>query len=486
MDWLYIATPTLLLQLLLALSVTKHILLTKELPQSAIGWIGFVWTTPFIGSIFYCFFGINRVHRRALKLLDEQSTTDSNRGVVPDMDDALAMLTERGCEELLPLATAGAALTKLRLVPGNLVEHLHDGDEAYPAMLDAIASAQNYVLLQSYIFNYDEIGKLFTQTLCAAQDRGVEVRVLIDGMGELNQFPRTGWRLRRHGLRVARFIPITWLLPPLRINLRNHRKLLIVDGRTAFTGGVNISDGHWGDKSAALHDGKVPELKVNDIHYRITGPVVYQLQKSFASDWGFSSKAPLEVTLSEATQTAVGKTLCRTVIDMPVKHSSTLLRLYVAAIGAARQQVRIVTPYFLPPPEISSALVDAALRGVQVNVVLPSNNNHKTVEWASLRFLDELIQAGVKVWKQPPPFAHTKLLLIDDHYGLVGSCNLDPRSLSLNFEMNVEIFDADATKPLIDMFDSRLQASKAMQGSDSLGLAGQLRSGFFWLFSPYM
>ena len=482
----------LLLHVVLALLAATHAMLNKDNPRSVISWLFIIFGWPLVGSLFYRMFGINRVQRRAMMLLnrhDGQNYGNVNQedlkgnpparkpGTNSSSDADIEALNDRGLSDLLPLADSSTGITGLSLAPGNKIDLLHCGTEAFPAMLEAINNAERYVLLQSYIFAFDSIGKKFTAALKDAQDRGVEVRVLIDGMGEWQQLPPTGWKLRRSGLKVARFIPMKFFLPPLRVNLRNHRKLLVVDGVMAFTGGVNVIDDHWQQAGG--------ELNTQDIHFRIRGPICSQLQRAFAADWEFSQGDELDVEVVDSDE-QVGDTLARVITDVPVRHELGLLQAYVAAINAAEDRVRIFTPYFLPPISLASALSAAALRGVKVDIIVPSNIDHKLVEWGCQRFYSDLYPFGIRIWQQPPPFAHTKMLVVDNNYGLVGSCNLDPRSLRLNFEMNVEFFDGGACEPLIAFFEDRLDKSQPLKPDSELSKLRQLGCALGWMVSPYL
>jgi cardiolipin synthase len=214
--------------------------------------------------------------------------------------------------------------------------------------------------------------------------------------------------------------------------MRNHRKILVVDGEVAFTGGINIGDRHLADR---LDNRK----RVVDMHFRLSGPVVAQIENVFWRDWRFITGEPVPDGRPAATR--AGASLCRTVAHGPDEDLDRLTALLVGAIGLAERRVAIMTPYFLPPRELIGALQAAALRGVAVDVILPAQNNLPYVHRATRHMLWELLKRGVSVYYQPPPFVHSKLLLIDEGYAQIGSANWDARSLRLNFELTVEIFD---------------------------------------------
>jgi cardiolipin synthase len=346
-------------------------------------------------------------------------------------------------------------------------------------MLSAIAEARNSVCLASYIFATDVSGRAFVAALNDARLRGVDVRVLLDGIGELYNFPPVGRLLKRCRIRVARFLPPRLLPPSVHINLRNHRKLLVVDGSVAFTGGMNISDRHLRNRSANSNE-------TADIHFQLTGPVISHLQQVFDEDWSFAVGKPHQQKIETPEDT--GNAVCRVVTDGPNEDLGKLAMIITSAVALARKRVAIMTPYFLPPAELINALQTAALRGVDVSIILPQRSNQPPVHWATRNMLWELLQYGVHVYYQPPPFAHSKLLLIDDNYAHIGSANLDPRSLRLNFEIVVEVFDRAFVATMTEHFDQvkSTASEESLAGVDGRSLLIRVRDAMAWLFSPYL
>ena len=356
---------------------------------------------------------------------------------------------------------------------------LRNGERAYPAMLDAINKATNNVDLSTYIFENNHSGHVFTEALCAAVDRGVSVRVIVDAMGELYSWPRVSRRLSRRGVRVERFGPprLGSQLPGL--NLRNHRKLLIVDDRVGFTGGMNIGDRHLVEQSAIRNPAA-------DMHFKFQGPVVVQLAMGFSQTWQ-------QVTGEESPkfgveQAVFGDSRCRVIVDGPDLNLDKLSHVLLAAIAQAKMSIRIMTPYFLPSREMLTALQTAALRGVAVMLVLPEKNNLIYVHWAMRNMLWELLYYNITVAYQPPPFNHSKLFIIDGEYLLIGSANLDPRSLRLNYELSVEVYDRAVAAELESEFDEVIARSTiaTLAELDSRSLIARSRDAFCWLFSPYL
>jgi cardiolipin synthase len=262
--------------------------------------------------------------------------------------------------------------------------------------------------------------------------------------------------------------------------LRNHRKILVVDGEVAFTGGMNLGDRHL----VASSDNHRP---VVDAHFRVHGPVVTQIEDVFLADWTFVTGAgPAQPP--RPVQERHGDAICRAVVDGPDEDLDSLVTILVGAISSARTSVAIMTPYFLPTPGICAALQAAALRGVAVDVILPDDNNLPFVDWATRNMLGELLHRGVRVYYQPPPFAHSKLFLVDEHYAQVGSANMDPRSLRLNFELVVEVYDEAFTGTLAEHFRSIKAKSTELTIADLDGrpIHVKARDAIAWLFSPYL
>lgn len=457
-----------------------HALISKRDPRASMGWIAVCLIFPLFGPLLYFLFGINRIQTKAKKLHQLGPTCQTG----PDEKDAFRRLT---AIEILPgpahlyqgLVRIADRITLRPLTPGNRIETLCNGEAAYPAMLEAIENAQRRVFLASYIFDNDSTGKNFVEALHRATARGIQVRVLVDGFGALYSFPPIFRQLRKRKIPAARFIPPRLIPPTLDINLRNHRKLLIADGRTGFTGGMNISDRHlvhWQGKGR----------RIQDIHFRITGPEALQMEQIFIDDWEFTTGEAL--LPSGAPSPSEGKAFCRTIIDGPDEDLDKLIAILVGAVSAARNSIRIMTPYFLPPRPLIGAMQAAALRGVDVTVILPEISNLPFVQWATENMLWELLQRGVRIYYQPSPFAHSKLFIVDDIYSQIGSANIDPRSLRLNFEIAVEVYAKSFAGALAQHFDAVRKRSREIRFKDveSRALPIRIRDSLAWLFTPYL
>ena len=456
---------TIALYVLCAVFAAVHALFTKPDPRSALGWIVTCWVLPFVGTVLYLLLGVNRVRTRARQLRAGLTGFGPHGGSCPPDDFATQLIR------------IGDTVTQRPRLPGNEVVALENGENAFPVMLAAIRAARHSVWLSTYIFETDEVGREFIAALAAAAARGAQVHVLVDGIGEWYSWPHAVRLLRAAGVRAARFLPPRLAMPVFSLNLRNHRKLLIVDGETGFVGGMNIG---------GREVGKAQHRRMADLHFRVTGPVVAQLAECFAADWQFAAGETLAPP--PVVKAAGGTAICRVITEGPDEDADKLLFVILGAIAVAHRQVLIMTPYFIPPPELTAALQTAALRGVEVCLVLPARSNLRYVDWATRRWLPPLLQRGIEIYLQPPPFSHTKLLVIDGSYAQIGSANIDPRSLRLNFEIAVEVYDEAVCAELAKyVLSARDHAARLPAGPlPGQSFAGRLRDSLFWLLSPYL
>lgn len=468
-DMLVWLLPPLLLAA--GLFTAGHALLNKRDPKAAFGWIALCIILPLAGPILYYLFGINRVRTRARKDYDSKL----NR-------DALTTINDPPGTDFRPLSTVGESLTQKGLSACTHLDMLENGEQLYPAMLNAIAAAQNRVLLASYIFDHNTSGLQIADALAAAVERGVEVKVIVDGLGEMMNFPRIGRALLSRNIAFARFNPLTLVPPALNINMRSHRKLLIVDGKLAFTGGQNIGDRHLADN----HDNPG---RVLDMHFCLQGKIVDDLEWAFWKDWYYCTDSkPSRAFMGSNVNAADAPVWSRLILDGPNKHIDKLNNLMLGVISAARSRVLIMTPYFLPTFDIIGALIAAHLRGVSIQILLPGHNNITAAHWAMQNTLRQLLEAGLDIRYQPAPFVHSKLLLIDGDYTLIGSANIDPRSLRLNYELGVELFSDEVNARVSAYYAGKAEQSTPIRLADlyQRSLPVRIRDSLAWLFSPYL
>lgn len=478
--WPYLTAGALLI---LSVATAGHAIIYKRDSRSAVGWVGLIALAPLIGSLLYILLGVNRIRRRAMALRTP-SDTDTAPSALPEQTcppDALATHLPDAAHHLIDMARLNERLTQRPLLSGNHIEPLENGDEAYPAMLDAIHTAQHSLTLTTYIFDNDAIGARFIDALADATQRGVHVRVLIDAVGARYSLPPVTHRLRLRGVRVARFNP-GYLLPLTTpyLNLRSHRKILIADGHTAFTGGLNIRAHHL-IQTAGRH-------ATRDTHFRVRGPVVHDLQAVFAEDWQFATGELLAGTPWFNASPPSGPTIARAIPDGPDLNQENMRMAFTAGLISARQSIHIMSPYFLPDSTLISALNTCAMRGVDVHIVMPQVNNLKLVAWACMAQLWQLLEWGCHVWFTPPPFDHSKLFVVDRQACLIGSANWDPRSLRLNFELGLECYDPTLSQTLATHIENRIAVARpiTLDEVNRRSLPIKLRDGTARLFAPYL
>jgi cardiolipin synthase A/B len=456
-----------------AIWAVYHALLYKRDPRAATGWIMICLFVPYAGPVAYFLFGINRVRTRAQDLRKPFYVVDYEGDIPRDTSRSMSPATSG-------IAVAGERISGNPALGGNAIRALHNGDEAYPLMLEAIRNASHRVVLATYIVKPDRTGTEFADALGAAVRRGVDVKVLVDGFGEMYSLPRISRLLAERDISVARFLPPRLLPPSIYVNLRNHRKLLVVDDELAFAGGMNLSD----ENTTA--GGR--ERSISDIHFLLRGPSVHQLACIFWNDWQFATGAVASKAPRAAPAREAGTAFCRVVSDGPDAELDALALTIQAALSSATRAIDIMTPYFLPERDLIATIVSAALRGVRVRIVLPAENNLWYVHWANRNILLELLQWGVEVYYQPPPFCHSKLLCVDDAYSLIGSANLDARSLRLNFEIGIEVLSEEFSRELRTHLSRVIATAIAVTHGEleQRTIPVRLRDSALALLSPYL
>ncbi|MCX6855186.1 MAG: phospholipase D-like domain-containing protein [Verrucomicrobia bacterium] len=454
-----------------------HLLTRQRDHRSAGFWVALIILSPFFGACLYGILGINFVRRRGRHY--RGSIGPAYRDPPPScplFSNENSAVLERDCA----LALVLDRISRFTFSSGNSIQTLINGDEAMPAMLDAIRQAKTSVALASYIFEAKHIGADFVRELAAAHQRGVQVRVIVDDAGTRYSWPPVTRELARLGVPARRFMPNRFILRLLTMNLRNHKKLLIVDGKIGFTGGMNIREGNMISRS--------PAHPVRDLHFRIEGPVVAQMQRVFAEDWSFCHGEALDEKLWFPDIAAHGSAHALGIVDGPDEDFEAMPVALFAALNAARHRVCILTPYFLPPATLLASLNLCATRGVEVTIITPAKNNIPMVAWAARTLYSGLLEAGCRIYESPDPFDHSKILLIDDAWSCVGSTNWDPRSLRLNFEFNLACHDEAFAATLTGIFETK-KAESCEVTTEMLEMTPtlqRLRNGIARLFIPVL
>lgn len=414
---------------ILGLCFAYHAIMHSRTPQAAIGWMLGLVVLPYAAIPLYLVFGQSRFSGYQL----------AGHGIVPALDkikvaakvhmeahrckfrEAFEDLT-RLCERLSGLPTTG----------GNSLELLIDGEQTFEAIFRSMRQARDSIIVQFYIIHDDVLGRAFRDELLAARARGVEVYVLYDGVGSKHLPPAYVDTLRAAGCHVSAFVTNRELGVRFQINFRNHRKLVLVDGCEAFTGGLNVGDEYMG-RSKRFGPWR-------DTHLRVRGPALLPLFVGFAEDWHYATGEILSLPVPDPA--TAGKTHVLSFVSGPADEIEICPVIYLSAIREARRRIWIASPYLVPDAATRVALQHAALRGVDVRILLPGMADH-TLPWlTSYSYYPALRQAGVRVFRMNEGFMHQKVLLVDNDLAMVGSINFDHRSFMLNFEHAVMVCDA--------------------------------------------
>ncbi|WP_040952154.1 cardiolipin synthase [Gorillibacterium massiliense] len=330
----------------------------------------------------------------------------------------------------------------------NQSEIFSDGTATFDAIFKALEQARHHIHLEYYIIHSDTIGTAVKEILIRKAQEGVEVRLLFDGLGCYKLPSAYIAELQQGGVKVGCFFPLRNAFLTRRLNYRNHRKIIVVDGTVGFLGGINIGDEYLG---------RNPKFGFwRDTHMRLEGDAVYFLQQTFINDWAFVKGEKLTDSVYYPEHKCTGDERVQIMSSGPDGEWDTILELYFAAISTAVQRIHIVTPYFIPDPSLLMAIKTAALSGVDVKVILPGISDHILVKWASFAYIEELMRAGVRFFLYQGGFIHAKIMIVDETLGTVGTANLDMRSFFDNFEINAVMFAKKTIQDLEDDFGEDL------------------------------
>jgi len=439
----------------IALALVPAVLMRRKEPSATIAWILTLVLLPPVGVTLFLLFGRDRVRLPAKRKLEIDAVVRAQVAALreePAADRTSHLKLASPFERSLFRVAQG--LSHLRATSGNKAEVLVEGDATYAAIGDAIDAARHHVHAQYYLIRNDATGRWFRDRLVAAARRGVTVRLLLDGFGcfALGR----GWRrpLRDAGVLVADFLPMrTVFLQP--VNLRNHRKIVVVDGHTAFTGGFNVGD---------EYRGQMPGVGTwRDVHLRIEGPAAAELQRIFFQDWAFATREPISPgDYFPREPAAPGDATIAIVPSGPDTRAEAIHRLFFGAIVGAQREVLVTTPYFVPTESILVAMELAAMRGVDVKLILPSRSNHSVTFHAGRSFYAQLLEAGVDICEYQPGMVHAKTLVADSQVALIGSANMDMRSFRLNFEVHALVHDETTAARLHRAFEDNAAQSRSV------------------------
>ena len=425
--------------------IIVHVLMDNRQPAKTMAWALVIWFVPVVGIVLYLFFGRNtRKERLVSQRSLDQLTKRSMLGFVEQHDLQLP-------EEHKPVIDLFINQNFSLPFQGSQISVYRSGYEFFPALLAAIARAKNHIHIDLYIFLDDALGCLVADALIAKARQGVEVKVIYDDVGCWNVSHRFFERMREEGIEVVAFLPVRFPSFTSKVNYRNHRKLIVIDGQTGFIGGMNI---------ALRYVKGTGTQPWRDTMVQLTGSGVYALQRAFLIDWYFVDRTlisdrkyyPTRFTAFAPQPSALTSRLLQVVTSGPVMPYPEIMQGFVRIIMSARHYIYIETPYFLPTEPVLFALKTAAVAGIDVRILVPQKNDAWFAEWGSRSYLREAVEAGVKVELYTAGFLHSKLMVCDDNISTCGSTNVDFRSFENNFEANVFIYDEGVAQQMKQMF----------------------------------
>lgn len=481
-----------ILHIILALLVILHLLRKPHDARTSLLWIIFACLFPIVGPMAYVLFGINTIPNKGWQKQYSDSVFWKRQRLNIRATHPLAkMHARRNAMRVTPINPNMVPFNRILdhlsanhpLLGGNDIQLLEPADLALEEMFFAIQNARHHIHLSTYIFNDDTVGQRLMRLLIERARSGVQVRVLYDAFGSAGASLRRFFWKHRHepNLRLIGFSQANVLKRKFQLNLRNHRKILVIDGTVAYTGGVNFHDVYLPSEK---HPGAI------DYHFRVRGPVVIELQYTFLRDWYYMTDDTAENLLVASffpPSVTAGVVAARLQNSGPTRdETGAALDTFFAAITHARRQILVVTPYFVPGESLILAMRQAAYRGVEIKILVPSVNNHPTLQLASQALYKPLLISGIRIFERAPPFIHAKAMLLDDMTAIIGSANLDPRSLFLNYETNLVVFN--------DAFAAHLKAAMLNDFSHAREIIysewrqrshlHQLAENFFNLFNP--
>jgi cardiolipin synthase A/B len=447
-----------LLYLFTILFLCLVIVFENRSPVKTLSWVLVVLLVPLLGILIYIFFGQNYRKQKIFSkknILDLEQLTSYAAVQVNSLPERM-MLESEAIREKVHLMKLMLNNNKSALTEFNKIELLIDGTNTFPSMLKAIKEAKSYINMEFYRFESDILGTSFCEALMMKAKEGVKVRIIYDDVGSWSLSNKITARMKKSGIEIFPFMPVQFPWLTSKINFRNHRKILVVDGTSGYIGGLNLADKY-------LHG--IKDIgKWRDTHLVIKGEAVATLNSVFMVDWYFVSNILLA---DEPGHLDFEKVSGRCWIQMassgPDSDWANIMQVYFSAIATARKSIYISTPYFSPDESILNAMKTASLSGVDVQMILPDKSDSVVAYWNTRSYIDELLEAGIKIYLYNKGFNHSKYILVDNVFASVGSANVDMRSFDLNFEVAALIYDEPFATSLLKVFQDDLSNSTRVE-----------------------
>lgn len=466
----------------LSLAGVIAVLRRRTDPAAMMAWILAIVLLPILGVLLYLLISPVRVRRRLTRRRRKVAhlIEKVDREAQARLDADAPAPRGRLSGELAMIEQLGRTMVQIPATGGNAVEVYEDATAIYAALEAAIVAARHHVHLQYYIWQPDDTGLRFRELVVSKAREGVHCRVLLDAVGCIGTPTSFVRPMIDAGAEVAFFMPLLRFRKRWAPHLRNHRKIAVIDGDTAFVGSQNIGDEYLG---------RLKRLSPwYDSHIRIIGPAALALQQTFCEDWALATECALSGGEYFPTPRRPGSSIVQILPSGPDSDISVLGQIMFAAVAAAKDSIRIATPYFVPYAALRMALLHARARGVRVRLVVPAKSDNWLVRWACRSYYAEFVEAGVEVHEFEGGMLHSKMMAIDESFCLVGSANMDVRSFRLNFEATAMIYDADVTRQVVELIDGHLRESRRILPRDvfTQKWPAQLAEGAARLFSPLL
>lgn len=432
-DWIFFA-----LYAILVIGCVVVVLKENRNPIRSLAWIVALIALPYVGLIFYFFFGrslkgmhmLSRHNKRKIFHNRKYHHVNLKEAPISSSDKALVRLASSLCQSQLTF--------------NNDVHIFTTGQEKFRKLINDLEGASKSIYLQYYIFQDDEIGNLVADILMRKAREGVDVKVIYDNVGSFSTSNRFFKKMRESGVNIHPFFKVTFPHLANRINWRNHRKIVVVDNRIGYIGGMNIAD-----RYALDHSG---EIAWRDTHLRVEGEIVEPLLYSFAIDWNFLKKSPELLPMRQEKNRISNEVGIQLVTSGPVENFDNIALVFLKAISMAQKSIYIQTPYFLPTDTLLHALEAAALAKIDVRIMIPKQCDSKMLRYASFSYVTQCLRAGIKVYLYTPGMLHAKTMIVDDEFVTAGSTNFDFRSFENNFECNLLIYNKGINDRMRDIF----------------------------------
>lgn len=428
-----------------------HVLMDNRQPAKTMAWVLVIYFVPVVGLLFYLFFGTNT---RRERLISERSMNELTKRSMLEFVEQQGLRVSDEHRQMVDLFINQNLALPFK---DNTIEIATCGHEFVTWLLSDLGKAKHHVHIDLYIFEDDALGRLVADALTDCARRGVEVRIVYDDVGCWHVNHHFFERMREEGMEIFPFMPVRFPLFTRKVNYRNHRKIIVIDGVTGYIGGMNIAQRYVTDSG---------EGKWRDTMLRVTGAAVYGLQRAFLVDWYFVDRTLITNRQYYPPMPSVTKNDClaQVVTSSPVDRFPDIMQGFVRMIMSARRYVYIETPYFLPNEPVLFALRMAAVGGIDIRIVVPWRTDSRFVEWASRSYLRDMVKVGVKVYLYRGGFMHSKVIVCDDSVSSCGSTNIDFRSFENNFESNLFVYDAATAVQFRQMVERDLMQSVEMAG----------------------